>query len=152
MLPVPNNNNTDYLDNNNDFDDYLDKTAADIDDSKNLFLFTFLIILGNSLLLDVILFARVISYMRSNSVRVTVVPTTVAERAKVHNIVTAPTSLLTWLMAVFSMVPPCALLLRRWEDDEAVQQAGYIAAIFNYQLVSTLSYLIIGDDVKLFII
>ena len=81
------------------------------EDSKYLFLLTFFIIVGNSFLVDLICYVRILNFMRKNSVRVTVVATSHTERIKAHNIVTAPSSLLIWLVESVIILPSCLLMI-----------------------------------------
>ena len=94
------------------------------------YLFVFFVLVVNSVILDAFCYARILNYMRKNSVRVMVVATTVAERAKAHNVVTATSSLLVWLITTFAMAPSLILLLK----SPAQASAQDTVTLINYQV------------------
>ena len=99
------------------------------EDSKYLFLLTFFIIIWNSFLVDLICYVRILNFMRKNSVRVTVVATSHTERIKAHNIVTAPSSLLIWLVESVMILPSCLLMIK----SSASLDADHIITLLNFQ-------------------
>ena len=75
-------------------------------------LFVFLVIFANSLIVDGICYFKILNYMRKNSVRVMMVAGSRAERVKTRNAVTAPASLLIWLVFVVASLPSTLMLLK----------------------------------------
>ena len=99
------------------------------DEAKHLFLLTFFIIFGNSLLVDIICYARILNFMRKNGVRVSVVASSHTERIKAHNIITAPSSLLIWLVQSVVTLPSCLLMIK----SGASIDAQHIVTLVNFQ-------------------
>ena len=83
-----------------------------VETPRYLFHFVHFVILVNSLIVDMICYVRIINYMRKNRVRVTVIATTRVERLKSHNIVTAPSSFLIWMVVIVSMIPSSIMLIK----------------------------------------
>ena len=103
------------------------------EDSKYLFLLTFFIIVGNSFLVDLICYVRILNFMRKNSVRVTVVATSHTERIKAHNIVTAPSSLLIWLVESVIILPSCLLMIYWcWSHHYFAQLSTRNSLLYQY--------------------
>ena len=93
--------------------------------------------------IDVFCYARIFNYMRKHSVRVTVVPVTASERSKVRNVVTAPSSLLVWLVSSVSMLPPSLLLLRQPVKDDVIALVNYqILTLFVMGTVASVMYMV----------
>lgn len=110
---------------------------TDLGSPTYIFLFTLLVIMINSIVVDSICYARILNYMRMNSVRVTVIASTRTERIKSHNIVTAPSSLLIWLVVIVSMIPSSIMLIKSSID------AQHIVTLINYQLVLAFVFAIV---------
>ena len=68
--------------------------------------------------------------MRKNSVRVTVVATSHTEKMKAHNIVTAPSSLLIWLIESVTILPSCLLMIK----SSASIDVDHILTLLYFQL------------------
>lgn len=115
-------------------------TCLLISDAKqnpsHLFLFLYFVIIINSLLVDGISYGRILNYMRKNSVRVTVIATTRSERIKSHNIVTASSSLLIWMVSVVSIMPTSLMLIK----SGPALDANHILTLIHYQEVLTLIF------------
>lgn len=104
------------------------------------FLLAFFIIIANSLMVDVICYSRILNYMRKNSVRVSIVASTPMERSKSHNIVTATSSFLIWLVNVASMIPASILMIR----SGPALDANHIVTLINFQEYLVVSFAIIN--------
>ncbi len=107
------------------------------------FVFLYSVLMANSIVVDVLLYFRILSYMRKHSVRVMVGPEhedegdgdnrsaadAVAPHRKTpstHNVVAAPVSLLAWALSLFAGLPASILLLVG--DDNML-------VLLDYQLV-----------------
>ena len=86
--------------------------TINVETPQYLFHFVHFVILVNSLIIDMICYGRIINYMRKNRVRVTVIATTRVERLKSHNIITAPSSFLIWMVVIVSMIPSSIMLIK----------------------------------------
>ena len=77
-------------------------------------LYAYLIVGSNAMMIDVITYLAVFGYMRRHRVSVAVLPTTQEELrpSKTVNLVTAPSSLLLLLVSAAVTIPPTALLVR----------------------------------------
>lgn len=104
------------------------------------FLLAFFIIIANSLMVDVICYSRILNYMRKNSVRVSIVASTPMERNKSHNIVTATSSFLIWLVNVASMIPASILMIR----SGPALDANHIVTLINFQEYLVVTFAIIN--------
>lgn len=118
---------------------------------KYSFLFVFGVIFANSLLFDVFCFFKIFNYMRKNSVRVMVVPLSASDRSKVHNVITAPSSLLIWLISVVSMLPGSLLMLISQSNvktqDHLSILAYHLLFLFLFGTVVGLAY--VGSSAEL---
>ncbi len=65
--------------------------------------------------------------------RVSVIATSQAERSKGHNIVTAPSSFLIWLITTVSLLPSSLLLIK----SAPAITADHTVTLLNYEIVLT---------------
>ncbi len=106
------------------------------------FLLAFFIILANSLLVDVICYARILNFMRKNNVRVTVIANSesLLERHKSYNIVTATSSFLIWMVNLVFMIPSTILMIRSGPGINA----QHIFTLIVFQQVSVMAFTVLN--------
>lgn len=116
-----------------------------------LFLFTFMVVWFNSLLVDIFCYVRIINYMRLLKLRVNIAPDTDEEMRKMINIINGPSSLLIWLVTCVSMLPTLILQYRTswgWEHEEEMMESYYHTfTIITFNLI--VPVMVIGSSVEM---
>lgn len=104
-------------------------------DKSHVFVYIYLIVFSNSLVVDIIVYVRIFGFIRKNSVQVAVVATTDQERRQTINLITAPSSFLLTLVSTVAMLPPIILRVRSPSGSEEVNASKAIT-LFKYQVFS----------------